>query len=352
MASINDVAEKAGVSISTVSRVLNNHPNVSEEKKEAVKNAVAELDYIPNALARGLVTQNTYSIGVLISDIANDFYSILVRSMEDVLNSRGYFTVIGNTDWEKGKEKKYIKYFRQKQVDGLILASTTLEKSEIREFSRELPVVILDRDIDNENIDRIRIDDCKGGYLAASHLLAAGYKKLVHIKGPRGIASAEDREAGFLQAVKEEAVSDKRYQIIAGHYTEKAGYDAVKNYLRKKPEVGKGEGSIGFFAANDAMALGVLKYLNQNNISCPEAIGVAGFDDVGLAAYTNPPLTSVRRPICEIGKLAAKMLLEHLESEGDNEDYFNRDVQLDVRLIKRESTALGSSCKTAVNSEG
>lgn len=342
MPSIEDVALKAGVSISTVSRVLNDHPNVSGEKKRAVEKAISELDYIPNALARGLVTRSTYSIGILISDIANDFYSILVRSMEDVLNSEGYFTVIGNTDWKKKKEKKYIKFFRQKQVDGLILASTTLKGKEIRKFSSDLPVIVLDREMKVGNIDKIRINDFKGGYLAASHLLDAGYQYLVHIEGPQGIISAEDRRKGFLKAVEEGGVPGSNFQIVKGHYTKKAGFKAIKRLIENKKNSGKNfsflNKPLGIFAANDAMAFGVLNYLNNKGISCPEKVGVVGFDDVEMSGYTNPSLTSVTRPISEIGKRAASLLLERLKKEDGEQ--VNRDIHFNVELIERQSTSL------------
>ncbi|MFW6309200.1 MAG: LacI family DNA-binding transcriptional regulator [bacterium] len=334
MASINDVADLANVSISTVSRVLNNHPNVSKKKKQAVKEAIEELDYVPNALARGLVTKNTYSIGILISDIANDFYSILVRSIEDVLNKEGYFTVIGNTDWNKKKEKNYLNYFCQKQVDGFILASTTLQKDEISKYSRDLPVVLLDRDMESENIDKIRIDDFKGGYLAASHLINAGYKKLIHIKGPRGIVSSEDRKEGFLKGIEESENFSGSVEIIAGHYVEEAGYEAIKNHMENRDI----SVSMGIFSANDAMAFGVLKYLNENNIDCPQQIGLVGFDDVGLASYTNPPLTTITRPIPEIGHRAAEIILYRLGNKNKGEEYVCRDSKLDVQLVKRGST--------------
>ncbi len=332
MVSIKDVAEKADVSISTVSRVLNGHPNVSDEKKKQVSKAVDELDYIPNALARGLVTRSTYSVGILISDIANDFYSILVRSMEDVLNKEGYFTVIGNTDWNKEKEKNYLNYFLQKQVDGFILASTILQEEEIKKIASDLPVVLLDRNIKGEGIDRIRIDDVRGGYLAAEHLIDMGYKQLVHITGPDGIASSEDRKKGFTQAVENRNFPLNKVDFIPGHYVEQAGYEAAEDFFTPPNNFT----SIGIFSANDAMAFGVLKYLNEHKFSCPHRVGLVGFDDISLAGYTNPPLTSISRPITKIGQQAGKLLLQRMT--GNSKEKKGGAVEFDVALVKRQST--------------
>ncbi len=329
MASIKDVAELAEVSISTVSRVMNNHPNVSEEKREAVKEAVEELNYIPNALAQSLVTKSTKSIGILIADITNDFYSCLVRGIEDVLNEEDYFTILGNTDWDKKKEQNYINYFKRKQIDGFILASTTLKKSIIKKLSEELPVVVLDRDVESDKIDSIRINDYKGGYIAAKHLLNAGYRKVIHLKGPAGIVSAEDREKGYLKCMDEAKIANPK--VIQGCYMEECGYKGIKKYLKnnrlKKP--------LGIFAANDAMAFGVLRYLKETKIKCPEEIGIVGFDDVNFAVYSNPSLTTIHRPINEIGQEAARILLARLKDK----DIEYKSIR-DVKLIKRESSKI------------
>lgn len=333
MVSINDVAKKAQVSISTVSRVMNEHPNVSAEKRKAVFQAVSDLNYIPNGLAQSLVTKSTNSVAILIADISNMFYSILVKSIEDVLNKQGYYTVIGNTEWDKAKEENYLKYLLQKQIDGFILASTSLEESYIEKLAKQrIPIVVLDRELDIDIIDKIRVDDFKGAYLATEHLIERNYEKLVHFQGPLGIASAEDRKKGFLQCVKDYKVRDKDWRILSGCFTEKCGIINMKKLLT---EVKKNK-RIGVFAANDAMALGGLKIIKENNLDCPEQVGIVGFDDVDIAEYAHPPLTTIKRPISEIGKIAANIILERLEKK--NEDYFKKNITLDVRLIKRSST--------------
>ncbi|MFW6007087.1 MAG: LacI family DNA-binding transcriptional regulator [Halanaerobiales bacterium] len=339
MPSIKDVARLADVSISTVSRVINNHPNVSEEKRREVKKAIEELDYVPNALAQSLVTNNTNSIGILIADIVNDFYSILVRSIEDILNEKGYFTIIGNTDWEEKKEKRYVNYFMQKQVDGFILASTTLKDDFINEIAQNVPIIALDRNIESNIIDKIRVDDYKGGYKATEHLIKAGYKKVIHLQGPAGIISAEDRKRGFKDCINKYNISEKNMDIIPGCYMEECGFEGIQKYFKKR-KINSNEDikeTIGVFAANDAMAFGLLKYLKQYNIDCPGKIGVVGFDNVGFADYSNPPLTTIKRPIKKMGEIAADILLDRLNQE---KDHFKQTITLDVKLVERNSTKI------------
>lgn len=333
MASIVDVAKKAGVSISTVSRVMNDHPNVSSEKRTAVFDAIDELNYIPNALAQGLVKKKTKSVAILIADITNMFYANLVKSIEDIFNDKGYHILIGNTEWDPNKEKEYIKYMLQKQVDGFILASTTLEEEFLNNIaSKNIPIVILDRNINSEKIDRIRIDDFKGGYLAAEHLIECGYQQLLHFAGPSGLASAEDRKDGFLEYLQDHNIYNNRVEVLEGCFREECGIEVLKDYLSTY-DLNK---TTGIFSANDAMALGILKVLNDRGISCPEKVGLIGFDDISFAKYANPPLTTIKRPMKEIGRMAADTLLERMENRG--KDFFNRGIKLDVRLIKREST--------------
>ncbi|MFW5992288.1 MAG: LacI family DNA-binding transcriptional regulator [Halanaerobiaceae bacterium] len=333
MASIVDVAKKAGVSISTVSRVMNDHPNVSEEKRTAVYKAIDELNYIPNALAQGLVKKTTKSIAILIADITNMFYANLVKSVENIFNKKGYHILIGNTEWDSNKEKEYIKYMLQKQVDGFILASTTLDRIFLDNITEKgLPVMVLDRDINSEKIDRIRIDDYRGGYLAAEHLIKCGYRQLLHISGPAGLASAEDREKGFLQCIKDYNYNIQDVEILPGCYTEECGIQAMEDYLTQN----RLKETTGIFSANDAMALGILQVLNERGIYCPQVVGVVGFDNISFARYANPPLTTIKRPMVETGRIAAGTLLERIENS--DEDFFTREIKLDVKLVKRSST--------------
>lgn len=335
MVSINDVAERANVSISTVSRVINQNANVSREKEKAVLKAVDELDYIPNGLAQGLVTKKSKSIGVLIADIANLYYSYLVKSIEKELRAAGYYAVIGNTEWDAKREKEYIRHLMQRQVDGFILASTSLNSSYLNQLiKKEIPLVVLDRDLDTDRIDKIRIDDYKGGYQAAEHLLECNYNYFIHLQGAEFTVTAADRARGFRDCMQKNGIDQTNYKIISSSFVESEAAQNIADFLDSRDLKDK---RVGIFAANDAAAFGVLKELKKRGIKVPEQAGVVGFDNVNFAEYSSPALTTISRPIDEIGKISARILLERLGKE-ENEEVPNKNLTMAVNLVKREST--------------
>lgn len=335
MVSINDVAEKANVSISTVSRVINQNANVSREKEKAVLKAVDELDYIPNGLAQGLVTKKSKSIGVLIADIANLYYSYLVKSIEKELRAAGYYAVIGNTEWDGKREKEYMRHLMQRQVDGFILASTSLSSSYLDQLvKKDIPLVVLDRDLETEKIDKIRIDDYKGGYQAAEHLIECNYNYFIHLQGAEFTATAADRARGFKDCMLENNIDKSNHEIISSSFVESEAAQNIAKFLDSRDFKGR---RTGIFAANDAAAFGVLKELKKRGIKVPEEAGVVGFDNVNFAEYSSPALTTISRPINEIGNISARILLERLNKD-ENEKIPEKDITLDVNLIKREST--------------
>ena len=335
MVSINDVADRANVSISTVSRVINQNANVSREKEEAVLKAVDDLDYIPNGLAQGLVTKKSKSIGVLIADIGNLYYSYLVKSIEKELRAAGYYAVIGNTEWDGKREKEYIRHLLQRQVDGFILASTSLSADYIEQLAaKNIPLVVLDREIDSDKIDKIRINDYKGGYQAAEHLIEYGYDYFIHLKGAGFTATAVDRSCGFKDCMQEHSINKKKYKFLTSSFVEAEAAQNMADFLDANDFKNK---RLGIFAANDAAAFGVLRELKRRKINVPEQAGVVGFDNVNFAEYSSPSLTTIGRPIAEIGKISAELLLERL-NKNENEEIEHKKIILDVDLIKREST--------------
>jgi len=334
--SINDVAARANVSISTVSRVINQNANVSREKEEAVLRAVDELDYIPNGLAQGLVTKKSKSIGVLIADVANLYYSYLVKSIEKELRTAGYYAVIGNTEWEAKREKEYIRHLIQRQVDGFILASTSLSEKYINQLAeKDIPIVVLDREIKSDKIDIIRINDYKGGYQAAEHLIECGYEYFIHLKGPGFTVTAADRSRGFKDCMQEHLINGQNYVMLSSSFVEEESAKKMASFLEKNNYRNK---KIGIFAANDASAFGVLKELKRRRIKVPEEAGVVGFDNVNFAEYSSPALTTINRSIADVGKLSAEILLENLNKD-ENDVVKAQNKNLDVELIIRESTA-------------
>ncbi len=336
MVSINDVAEKANVSISTVSRVINQNANVSREKEKAVLKAVDELDYIPNGLAQGLVTKKSKSIGVLIADIGNLYYSYLVKSIEKELRAAGYYAVIGNTEWDGKREKEYIRHLIQRQVDGFILASTSLTEDYINQLAdKDIPLVVLDREVKSDKINKIRINDYKGGYKAAEHLIESAYDYFIHLQGAEFTVTAADRARGFKECMEDNQIARSNYKIISSSFVEAEAAQNIADFLDSNSISDKRP---GIFAANDAAAFGVLKELKKRGIKVPGQVGVVGFDNVNFAEYSSPALTTISRPIDEIGKISARILLEQLRKSEDDK-IAAKDLTLNVELIKRESTA-------------
>ena len=337
MVSINDVAERANVSISTVSRVINQNANVSREKEKAVLKAVDELDYIPNGLAQGLVTKKSKSIGVLIADIANLYYSYLVKSIEKELRAAGYYAIIGNTEWDAKREKEYMRHLMQRQVDGFILASTSLNSSYLEQLvNKDIPLVVLDREFETDQIDKIRIDDYKGGYQAAEHLLECNYNYFIHLQGAEFTVTAADRARGFRDCMQKNGIDQANYKIISSSFVESEAAQNIADFLDARDLKDKRP---GIFAANDAAAFGVLKELKKRGIKVPEQAGVVGFDNVNFAEYSSPALTTISRPIDRIGQLSAEILLERLKKEeSENEEVSPKSLTLSVNLVKREST--------------
>ena len=189
---------------------------------------------------------------------------------------------------------------------------------------------MLDREIKVDKIDYIRVNDYQGGYIAGQHLIKSAYKHIIHLSGPAGLASAEGRKHGVLKSIEDADFDKENYRVIQGSYTEESGIRVMKKLLS---DLEKME-SCGIFAANDAMALGVLKVLNDHDIDCPGKVGLVGFDDINFSQYTNPPLTTINRPIAKIGNLAAEMILQRLK----NKRCPYQNIQLDVKLVKRGST--------------
>jgi len=244
--------------------------------------------------------------------------------------------VIGNTEWDGKREKEYIKHFLQRQVDGFILASTSLSSEYINQLAdRDIPLVVLDREIESNKINKIRINDYKGGYQAAEHLIEYGYDYFIHLKGAGFTATAADRSRGFKDCMQEHLISKDNYKLLSSSFVEDEAAQNMADFLDKNDFRNK---RLGIFAANDAAAFGVLKELKRRGINVPQKAGVVGFDNVNFAEYSSPSLTTIGRPIADIGEISARILLERL-NKTENEEIKHKNMTFDVQLIKRESTA-------------
>ncbi|KJR46446.1 Ribose operon repressor [Desulfosporosinus sp. I2] len=328
MATIRDVARLAGVSVATVSRVINQKDSVNSETAGQVLKAIEQLHYVPNAVARGLAGKKMGIIVLILPDILNPFFPALARGVEDVAHKKGLTVILGNSDDLGIKESSYIKVLREKYVDGFIFASNTIREEDVESLRNDrIPIVLLDRGLNTASCPVIRSNNREGAKLAVQHLIEQGCQRIAHIYGPQEFITARDRLLGYEEA----AGRLKGYSpslMVSGNFDIESGRNAVEQLIARHPDLD------GIFAGNDLMAVGALKALHDRGIRVPEQVKVCGFDGIGLTEITEPELTTVAQPVYEMGGLAARILLDEIES-GIRENTLR---ELDVRLIPRKST--------------
>lgn len=322
--SIKDIAKIAGVSQSTVSRVINKPNEVSEELRKKVMRAIKMFDYTPNSVARGLRKGSTKVIGVIIPDITNPFFPAIVRGIEDFLKKKGYSLILCNSDQDIEEEKKLLKLLYSKNVDGVIFTGSGEYNPEIEIFmSRDIPLVFLDRIYNEKSSSYVIVDNVKGMFELMTYLVKRGYRSFALLNGNKETFSAKARYEGFFKAVKEYDIKD--YEVIFGQFTYESGHQMVEE-LSKIPEV--------LVCGNDLIAYGAIDKVEKLGLSIPEDVGVTGFDDISFSRHYKPPLTTVKQPAYELGKKAAELIFKMIESKK----YKPKGVVLNPELVIREST--------------
>lgn len=329
---IKDIARLSGVSPTTVSKVINSKDHdIGEETRIRVREIIKEHGYTPNIVARSLVTKKTSTIGIIIPDIRNPFFPELIRGAEDTAHILGYNLIICNTDDNPAKEKIYLDILKKKMVDGIIFTASSSESfHQTNGFG--IPTVVVDRDINTENIiGRIIVDNIKGGYLAAEHLIERGCKKIGFISGDKISRPSIERYTGYKRALENNGYRNYEEICRFGSFKSEYGYEAAKEILKEHPDID------GLFCASDLIAIGAMKAIMEKGMQIPKDIKIVGFDDIYISKYLNPELTTIRQPIYKIGERAAKMLIASLKSKTQNTDEEKFDV-LDTELIIRKST--------------
>lgn len=327
-ATIRDVAKLAGVSVATVSRVMNQKGYVNSETEQKVKKAMKQLQFEPNEMARGLAGKRTRTIALILPDISNPFFPGLARGVEDVAQQNGFTVILCNSDDMGVKERSYIEMLKKKYIDGIIFATNNLFQEDIERMEEaQIPFVVLDRAPITGAGCVIRVNNFGGAKLAVQHLLDIGCQKIAHVYGPQELITARERLAGYEEVAKTHAWYTPSL-LIPGDFTIDGGIKAVAELLSKHPDVD------GIFAGNDLMAVGVLKGLHRMGISVPDQVAVCGFDGVNLTEITQPELSTIAQPIYQIGELAANRLIERIQLSSNQHE----NIELDVSLIVREST--------------
>ncbi|HZW03831.1 MAG TPA: LacI family DNA-binding transcriptional regulator [Anaerolineaceae bacterium] len=329
MTTITEVARKAGVSPTTVSHVLNDTRFVSEGVRTRVQAAMSELGYQPNALARSLRRGETQTIGLVLPDSANLFFAEIGRAIEDAAFRHGYSVVLCNTEGDSARERVYTDVLSKKQVDGMVFVATGEEDgvANALEHSR-LPLILVDRELQIQNADAVLTDNFQGGWLAAQHLLAQGHTALACISGPSRVNPSAERVTGFCEALRAAGLPVEPDRICRGDFHPESGYQNALELLRAPQR------PTALFVCNDLMAIGVLRAAAELGLRVPADLSVIGFDDIELAEYTLPPLTTIAQPKQQVGQLAIDLLLERIGEPA----LPARRVVLPVELIARHST--------------
>lgn len=325
---ISDIAQKAGVSISTVSRVLSGTTNVSETKRKSVLEAVDDLDYQPNVFARGLASGQSMAIGVLTQNFGSPFYDAILRGVVLGLQGTSYFPIFADGQWQSELEREAILAMMQRKIDGLIVIGGFLTFAAFEQYAGQIPVVVAARHLPDFEEHCIYIDNIEAAYMATQHLIELGHQRIAHISGRADHQDALERRQGYLMALQDAGIAPIDGLIVEGNFRRQSGVMAIEMLLSQ------GISFSAIFAANDQMAYGARLALYRRGIRVPEDLSLVGFDDEPAAAYMIPPLTTIRQPSEQIGQGAARLILAHLD--GDSITLPN----LKAELIIRESTKI------------
>lgn len=328
MATIHDVAKLAKVSIATVSRVTSNEGVVNEKTKARVLKAMEELGYIPNSAARTLRMSQSNIIVVLMINIKNSFFSEFIRGIEEVAREAGYYLLIGSTNGEKEKEKEYLNLIRESRADGVILTTANVEAdTTIEKISQDSPIVLTFDYIPNPDIPSISIDNESASRKITNHLIELGHRRIAHITGDMQRLQSKTRLSGYKQAFYQNGFQVDESLIQEGGYLLEDGYLAAQKllYFENRPTA--------IYGGNDNVAIGALKAVHDAGLRVPEDIAVVGFDDIDMARYMNPGLTTIHQPRYEIGKRAMELLLKKIKKEKIDQPH----IILEDKLLIRES---------------
>jgi len=329
---INDVAKLAGVSTTTVSHFINGTRYVSDDLRERVENAIAELGYHPNSMARGLRRGESKTIGLIVPDNSNPFFAEILRIVENLGYANGYSVILCNSDGDVEKEIAYTNLLVEKQVDGIIFISTNNSCEHLQQLSDSgIPIVIVDRDIPLKDTDVLLIDNLYGGYLATHYLVTLGHRRIACITGPSVLTPSAGRVGGYHQALAEVGVESRPEWVVAGDFRFQGGETAMEQLLTLP------ERPTAVFVCNDLMALGAMRAIRRANLAIPEDISLVGFDDILLTSVVSPSLTTIAQPLKQMGEMALELLLNRIQKKTDDAEA--KRVILPPQIVVRESCA-------------
>jgi LacI family transcriptional regulator len=330
---LEKVGKLAGVSRSTVSRVVNGHPNVRDEVRERVWQVIRETGYQPHAAARSLVTRRTRILGAIIPEtvttlFVDPFFPLLLRGITETCNAHNYHLMLSLLNGPPRQDELYRRLVHSGHLDGVLVASARMDDPLIPQLLHDdVPFILVGRHSDSR-VGYVDVDNVAAARMAVEHLIRLGHKRIATITGPLSMASGEDRLVGYRQALEAHRIPVEDELIVEGDFTEDSGAVGMQRLLPASPSA--------LFAASDSMAVGAMKALREADLRIPEDVALVGFDDVPIASAIEPALTTVRQPIERLGSMAADLLLNLVEDPSDTEAPAHRLI-LPAKLIVRDS---------------
>lgn len=328
MATIYDVCSKAEVSMATVSRVINGNPNVREKTRLKVKVAMDALGYKPNSIAQSLASKRSNSVGVLVSELYGPVYGPMMSGIEEELRKAGKHVFIATGHSDEEREKESIEFLISRNCDALIMHVEAVSDSYLIELQKEqTPIVLLNRDVPELPDNCINLNNNYGGYLATKCLLDKGHRDIAYIAGPLWKSDAQDRLEGHKKAIGEYGIKFNSSLLFEGNFHEESGMNGLQYFLDKKLKF------TGLICANDEMASGALGKARDEQISVPDDLSIIGYDDINVAYFLHPKLTTIRYPVEEMGEMAAKWVIKNVYKK-DTDDI---KTTFEPQLITRNS---------------
>ena len=345
MVGLKDVAQVAGVSVSTVSRVLTGSPLVNDETRARVQQAIDALDYRPNRVARRLRrdTARASLIGLIVPDIQNPFFAELVRGVESVAQRHGYMVFLGNSDEDAAKEKRYIDLMRSESVDGLLLPASSDIAETVSLLARQgLPIVCVDRRLPKATLDTVVADNVSGAHAAVDHLLRIGHRRVGFVGGRPEISTSRERLEGYRLALDEHGVAFDPSLVREGDSRQASGRALAQELLTMT------DPPTALLVGNNLMTLGALEAIHVLRLRIPDDVAIVGYDDMSWALAFDPPLTAVRQPSFEIGARAAELLLQRIADPKRTASL----VMLQPELVVRQSCGVGREAAIRARAHG
>lgn len=312
MATIYDVAKKAGVSITTVSRVINNHPYVKESTRKKVEAFLEDMHYIPNSNASSLVSKSTNTIAIIVPDVTNNFFTTLLRGTEDKANQNGFAVILGNTDEDINKEQTYIRMFIERRVDGIIIDSVSAKGENLKAvLKHKIPLVLIDREVEGLSVDYVGSDNQVGAQKIVDYLIDLGHERIALISASQEISVFKKRTEGYLTSLSKAGLPINENYI-------KYGSKPVKDvgYLLTRDLLTEDSPPTAIFAANNFLAIGAYNAFREANLTVPEDIAIVCYDVYGSDSVINPFFTSINQPAYMMGQIAVDLLIRQIKDNN------------------------------------